>query len=239
MLTWNNVIKYIKQRLSFPTGFFELKDEELIEYLTENALTEFSNYFPNVNRVVIDTRDPNVKHPSLKNCYLIRDPDNLDIFDIKECYFPMNELAYTGHPLIPPSSLEGMKNWSIGVFTSRFLAPFSILSRTYKFITPNIIELTGETTPDYFVVEYERMQPPDLSGIPLIYQQEFKDFCLAHAKILLGERRSLYDNGKLTTPFGDIPIKGSELKEEGLSEREKLKNDFLEDARPSVDIDTY
>jgi len=237
MLTWNDVLKYIKNRLALPSSFLEKSDDEIKEYLISNALTEYSNVFPDVNRVGIKTSDVNIKHPKLKNCYLIKDEDNLDIFGIKECYFPQEDLAYLGHPIIGVSSMSQLKNWSLQVFNSRFLLPFSLVSYIYKFIPPNVIEISGELTPDYFVVEYERMHPSDLSKISPAAQQKFKDFCLAHTMIYIGTIRSLYSG--LHTPFGEIPINGSEILSKGEDMREKLLDEFREESKPQVIIETY
>lgn len=237
MLNWNNVLKYVRHRLALPTSFIEKNDEELREYFIDNTLAEFSNYFPDWERTGIITGNANYQHPTKRNWYLILDEENLDIFGIKECYFPFEGHAFTGHPIMPPMSFEGMKFWSLEVFKSRFFQPFSLFSYTYKFITPNVIEIPNEVKPDTFVVEYERMHPPDLSKIPLSMQQRFKELCCADAMLWLGGIRSMYQN--MQTPFGEIPLNADALLSRGEDLKQKVLDEIKEDSRPPIVIETY
>lgn len=239
MLSWNTVLRFVRQRMMLPTTFIEKNDEEIREFLIDNTLSEFSQYFPDWNRVGIITSSPNYIHPTKSNQWLIIDPDGLDIFGIRECYFPYEGTLMSGHPIMPPFSFEGMKDWSLGVFKSRFFQPFSIYSYTYKFIPPNVVEINNEVKPDTFVVEYERMQPPDLSKIHLAMQQRFKELCLADCMVWIGGIRSMYGDGRLTTPFGEIPLNGDNLVSKGEELKQRVLDEMREDSRPSVVIDTY
>ena len=146
----------------------------------------------------------------------------------------------SGHPIMPAFSFEGLKFWSLEVFKSRFFAPFSMYAYTYKFIPPNIVEVNNEIKPDSFVVEYERMHPPDLSKIPLAMQQRFKELCLADIMIYIGGIRSMYSQGDgLATPFGTIPLNGELLLSRGDELKQRVMDEIKDDSRPSVVIDTY
>ena len=239
MLSWNNVLRFVRNRMMLPTSFIEKNDQELKEYLIENTLSEFSNYFPDWNRVGIICNNANYKHPTKKHQWLIIDEDGLDIFGIRECYFPFDNQVFAGHPIMPAFSFEGIKNWSLEVFKSRYFAPFSMFSYTYKFIPPNIVEINNEIPPNNFVVEYERMQPNDLSKIPLSMQQKFKEFCLADIMLWIGGIRSMYGDDRLQTPFGEIPLSGDTLISKGEDLKQRILDELKEDSRPPIIIDTF
>ena len=237
MLDWNVVLRYVKNRTALPSSFIEKNDTQIIEYLTENSLTEFSNYYPDWERVAIITSDPNYKNPLREKQYLILDEEGLDIFGIRECYFPFEGQLLSGHPWMGPMSFEGMKWWSLDVFKSRFFAPFSMASYVHRFIAPNIVEVPTDFQPATFVVEYERVHPSDLRKIPMAIQQKFKDLCLADVMIWVGTIRTMYSG--LQTPFGEIPLNGSELLSRGEDLRQKMIDIFSEDSKPSVTIDIF
>jgi len=239
MLDWNNVLRYVRNRLALPTTFIEKNDVQIKEYLIENSLAEYSGYYPDWERTGIVTNNSSYKHPVKSNWYLIFDEEELGIFGIRECYFPLGGDLITGHPIMPPMSFEGLKCWSLEVFKSRFFKPFSMYSYTVRFIHPNIVELATDFKPDSFIVEYERMQPPDLRKIPQSMQQMFKDLCVADIMIWIGGIRSMYGDGKLQTPFGEIPLNGDTLISKGEDKKRELIDKMAEDSRPPVTIDVF
>lgn len=240
-MIWSDVTKYVKNRLSLPTNFIEKTEKELIEYFKENTLRDFSLYFPDVGRCVVYTNLPKHQHPEKNNWFYFFDDLDLDIFGIKTCYFNMGDLLVTGHPL-PSLSYMGLRWWALEVFKSNFLQHFSLFNFTYKFIPPNIIEVLGienelHTIKNMFLVEYERHQPYDLSAIPPTLVQKFKNLCLADAMIWIGGIRSLYGDGRLSTPFGEIPLSGSELVSKGEDLKERILSELAEEQRPPIIID--
>lgn len=239
MLDWNNVLRYVRARLALPTTFIEKNDEEIRQYLIDNTLAEFSNYYPDWERVGVVTGSDTYKHPTKRHQWLILDELGLDIFGIRECYFPEEGGIFAGHPIMAPMSFEGMKFWSIEVFKSRFFYPHSMFSYTYRFVHPNIVEINNQIVPETFVVEYERMQPNDLSKIPMAMQQKFKNLCVGDTMIWLGGIRSMYGSGQLSTPFGEIPLNGAELVNKGEEIKQKAMEEIAEDSRPPIVIDTF
>jgi len=243
-MTWNDVTKYIRNRLSLPSGFIEKTEEELIEYFKENTLRDFSLYFPDMGRCIIFTNNPNFRHPERKNWFYIFDDLNLDIFGIKNCYFNLEKELLAGHPIMPPLSFSGLEWWALDVFKYGLLKQFSPYNYTYKFYPPNIIEIIGmeemfSNIGNKFLVEYERLQPTDLSNIRPSLYQKFKELCLADAMIWIGQLRSLYGDGRLNSPFSDIPLNGSELISRGEDKRERLLSEFSDEQRPPIIIDVY
>ena len=237
MLNWNKVMRYVRGRLALPSTFIEKSEAEIREWIIDNSLPLFSNYYPDWERTGIVTASDTYKHPTKQNQYLISDPEDLEVFGIRECYFPFEGQAFTGHPIMPPMSFNGMKNWSLGVFESRFFQPFSMFSYTYRFISPNYVEIFTEQKPAHFVVEYERMQPYDLRKIPASMEQVFKDLCLADIMIWIGGMRTMYS--EISTPFGNINIKGDELASKGEDMRRELIDKMQDDSKPPITIEVY
>ena len=58
MLNQTRLLSYIKQNLGFPFQFIELKDEEILSYVEEFTLREFSHYFPDSNTGYIVGHSP-------------------------------------------------------------------------------------------------------------------------------------------------------------------------------------
>lgn len=242
-MDWNDILKYIKNRLALPSAFIEKSDSEIIDYLKENTLREFSVYFPDVGRTIVYVKSEKHKHPKVSNWFYFFDDENLEILSIKQCYFEFGDLAAIGHPIIPPLSLHGIQWWALDVLKATFLKQFSPFQLSYKFIPPNIVEMIGLeafnsfSMTDKFLVEYERVQPPNLSKIPPSLYIKFRDLCLADMMILIGTIRSMYGDGRLTTPFGEIPLNGSELLSRGESLKDTVISSLTEEQRPPVIID--
>ena len=143
---------------------------------------------------------------------------------------------FAGHPVMEPMSFESMKGWSLEVFKSRFFFPYSMYNYTFTFIHPNIVEITNQYKPSSFVVEYERMQPPDLRKIPDSMQKIFMDLALSDIMIWIGGIRMMYGDGRLTTPFGEIPLNGSDLQSKGEDLHDKIMERLIENTHPPIVI---
>ena len=237
MLDWNKVLTYIRNRAALPSTFIEKNDQEIREYIKSTTIPEFSSFYPDWERSLVLPSDPKFLHPTKKNHYYIFDDEDLEIFGIKECYFPMGDAVITGHPIIPPMSFHGLKWWALGTLKARMLYPYTMWAHTYKFIHPNIIEIPTDTTIDSFVVEYERMQPPDLRKIPNAMQRRFMDLALGDVLIWIGGIRMMYQS--VQTPFGEIPLNGQDLISRGEDIKRDLVQKFEEDTIPPVTIDIY
>ena len=237
MLSWTEVITYLKNNLGLPSGFIEDTDSEMEAYCKAIALKEFSRYYPDSERVGVVAESTTYQHPTFTNRYYIFDPENLDIISIKQCYFSGGSDFVDGHPAFGAFSFESMQNWSLEVFKSRFFMPFSNYKKTYKFYPPNMVEVLPNSTNENFVCEYERMHPEDLRRIPASMYMDFMDLCLGHYFIKVGNMRSHFGDGRLSTPFGEIPINGSELLTRGQEIRREVVERLSSTSLPSVVID--
>jgi len=236
MLNWNTVLKYIKNRLSLPSSFIELNDDQIRDCIITKTIPEFSQYYPDQEYTTVLVNNQNYRHEFRKNWFYFFDEENLDIYGIKECYAGLEQEALTGHPLYEPMTFSSMPWWSLDVFKSRFLAPFTRFNYTFKFQHPNLIQVLPGIDAN-FAILYEREQPHDLSRIPNSLKGKFMDLCLAETKIVIGSIRNMYGQGQIITPFGEINLNGDVIKQEGEDLRRELIEKMEEDSMPSVVID--
>ena len=240
MLTWNQTLTYVKQNMSLPSTFFEKNDTELREYLTNTALREFSTIFPDISRTSVITDNTNYQVPGKRSQYYFFDEEGLEIYSIVECYFPLGDSAIMGHPTFGPTSLEAMKWWSLDVFKARTIESYSDFNKSYKFIEPNIVEILENSTYRsnmIFTIEYIRSQPKDLSKVNPRSSMDFMDLCLAHTKLWIGSLRSHFGEGRVTTPLGDLPINGENLKSEGTELRREVMERLRDQYVPEIYFD--
>lgn len=236
MLNFNQVLQYIKGRLSLPSTFIEKTDSEMTDWIKNVTIPDFSNYYPDVEWTPVLIRNPTYQVSGRSFHYKFFDDEDIPIYDIRQCYFDLDDDYISGYPPIAALSFEGMKWWALDVFKSKFFKPFSEWNRTYRFIQPNIVRVLPEAG-DNFVVEYEREQPHDLRRIPVTLKRIFMDLCLADIMIWIGGIRTHYGGGRLTTPYGEIPLEGEALKSEGQELRREIIDKITEDTIPPVIVD--
>lgn len=235
MLTWDKTLTYVKSNLALPSTFIENTDAQIQEYLKITALSEFSTYFPDWERTPVYPDTSSYRVSGKVNQYYFYDEEDLDIFNVTSCYFNVTHELWTGHPLVGPYSLEHYKWFSLAVFKSKLFKKYSDYDRIYRYIPPNIIEiLPGNISDETFVVEYERMQPHDLSKIPQAMEMLFMDLCLAHQMIKLGNLRSHYGSGNIETPFGSIPLNGEDLRSRGDDLRQRTVEKLADNSIPEI-----
>jgi hypothetical protein len=117
------------------------------------------------------------------------------------------------------------------------LKPFSNFDPTYRFITPNQIRILNGNVSGFIAIEYERQHPEDLRKIPAAYRTTFMNLALADVKIQIGSIRTMYGQGTITTPFGEIPLNGDQIKQEGVDLRREILETLQENTLPPIVID--
>ena len=237
MLNWNNILIYIKGRLSLPNTFIEKNDNEIREWIKNVTIPKFSNYFPDEEYTSVIVNNPNYLVPGKTYHYRFYDEECCSIYGVKNCYFSCSDDLIAGHPADGPVSFDGLNCWALEIFKSRFFIPFSDWNKSYSFFAPNIIRVLPEGSSDNFVVNYEREQPHDLRKIPASMKRLFMDLCLADIMIWIGGIRTNYGGGRLTTPFGEIPLEGDTLKSEGQELRREVIEKLEENSLPPIVID--
>lgn len=235
MLSWNKTLTYVKSNLALPSGFIELTDAQIQDYLKITALSEFSTYFPDWERTVVYPLIDTYKVSGKTNQYYFFDEEGCEIINVSYCYFDITNEVWTGHPLVGAMTLDHFKWYSLGVFKSKLFHKFSDYDKVYRFIAPNIIEILPDTaSSSNFIVEFTRTQPSDLSKIPQALEMMFMDLCLAHIMIRIGNIRSMYGGGNITTPYGDIPLDGEGLRTRGDDLRQKIVEVMKEESQPDI-----
>ena len=237
MLNEGRVLKYVKERLGFPYSIIELEDEDIMESIRSYTLKEFSHFFPHVNTIGFNPKFPSNKVPGKANEFYIIDPDNLEILNIVDIYFPMGDYIMHGHPPLGPLSLGELATFALNVEIAGWIKQFSSFDHTFEFRHPNIVRITGMSNADWMAIEYEREQPPDFSGIPNDIQNWFLDLALADIMIIIGRIRSKYAEGSgIKTPFGDIPLSAGIL-QEGQELRREVIEKLTAGSIPNVVLD--
>ena len=234
MLSMDQVLKYVKTRMSMPSSFLEKSDDELKDYIEMVTIPAFSQYFPDEEHTGIDASCDKYKHPIQKNHFLMFDDEGLDIYGIKDMFFENNDVMFGG-PIFNPYSLEGMKHWALQVFKADMVRPYSDWGFTYRFYEPNVIRILPDGYTGKAAINYEREQPHDLRKIPPSLKIDFMNLALADCMIMIGQIRTMYN--QISTPFGEIPLNGQELKSDGERMREETIRRLEEASIPAIVMD--
>lgn len=238
MLNVNEVLTYIKDNLGWPFMHLELEDQKIIEYTTDHTRKEFSYYIPQVHKISLNLTLAANKVPGVANEWYITDPQGLEILNVVDFYTTSGDLYLHGHPPLGPMSMGELGGWALAVHDAMTVKMFSSFDYTFEFRHPNIMRISPipGPSPGVITVEYERQQPPDLSGVPNDLQLYYKKLALGDIMMVIGRIRKRYGGGNLRTPFGEIPLEsdiyeeGKELKRETIEMMERL---FI----PNVRID--
>jgi len=215
---WNDVLNYIKTYLSADINQLEISDTELIEHLKNTALKLISIYdsyhywYTLDESKLIDEKQSIfiIKQEELpKGSEVIKiirfAPKNLQnvISTIPDTPINMDSLiSYSFESLKYENSVNVLPEL-IGTKYIKFDMNWNDIKQYF----PAKIEL-GLTYPNLELMNFE------------LYQKYFKPLCLAETKILLGEKRSKFQ--QLQTPSGQIPIRSLDLKQEGLQEKQYI-----------------
>lgn len=222
MLNQSRVLKYVKDHLAFDFNFIEKTDDEIIEHIAEYTVREFSLYFPQKKKLNLPLNIESNRVPGRANEFYLEEPEGIEILNVVDIYFPMGDWLLFGHPPLGPMSQGELRQWALDVEVAGMVKQFSSYDKTFQFSHPNIVRISPvPNNCDSCTVEYERMQPADLSGIPNDLQMTFCELALADIMILIGRIRKRYGDGVMRTPFGEIPL-GSDIFEEGKEKKREV-----------------
>ena len=238
MLNDARVLSYIKKNLGFPFMHLEWNDEEILEYVKEETIREWSYYVPDKKKMPVNLQLDANKVPGRVNEWYLNEPEGREILNVVEIYFDQGHLYALGHPPFGVFSEFEIRDWALRVSQSMTTKMFSSWDYTFEFTHPNVIRISPYPTNEVgtVTVEYERMSQDDFSEVPNDLQQYFLNLALADVMISLGRIRKRYGGGTLRTPFGEIPLE-SDIFDEGKT----LKSEILEKLErlyiPNVTID--
>ena len=221
MLNQTRLLKYIKTNIGFPWQFIEMNDEEILDYVQEFTLREFSYYFPDTLTIGLNVRSMVNLVPNKETEYYLTDPDGREILNVANIYFSGGNLYLFGHPPYGPMSLGEIPQWVLSVEIAGWVKQFSSWNYTYTFKSPNIIRiLPAPTSEEWIAVEYEREHAEDFSTIPNGMQMYFCELALADVMIMIGRLRKRF-GGEIATPFGNIPL-ASDIYDEGKEKKQTI-----------------
>lgn len=234
MLTWSVIVNRIHEELSLPFQMLEKSDQEIIDYLKRNALPKFEMYFPQKWRLTLDCSDPTVKVPGRFSEYYLIDPDGREIKTITGMISNIQGDLIHGHPIMGPFTFDQVPEWLLAVYQARNMTPFSMYTYHFEFIPPNMIRITPEYTAKC-VIEYERSHDPELSSILPELHDVFIDLCIGMFFMNIGRLRQKYSSSH--TPFGEIPLNGDALFNEGKEIYDKTIELMKTGSLPNVTIE--
>lgn len=236
MLNQNDVLNFIKTNLAFPFQFIEMEDDKILEYIVSYTIKEYSHYFPDVTTIGYNLKYPQNKVPGKANEFYIQDELGLEILDIKSIIFRMGQMVMFGHPPLGPLSLGELPQWTLAVETAGWIKTYSNWNYTYEFKHPNIVRISPTpVSEDICVIEYERMHDPSFSTITNDLGATFLDLCLADIMIVIGRIRSKYaEGGALNTPFGNVPLNGTQLYDEGKEKKREIIEKLSSGSLPNL-----
>jgi len=222
MLNQSDVLSFVKNSLGYPFVEVELEDTNILEFITNNTRKTFSYYIPQKVMTSLNTTTESNQVPDKGNEYYITEPDGMEILNVVDIYTTSGELYMFGHPPLGVFSYGELKEWALSVHMAMTTKMFSSFDYTFEFKHPNILRISPQTSGlGWIAIEYERIQPDDLSGVPNDLQEDFKNLALADIMIVLGRIRQKYT--AIRSPFGEIPV-GAEI----LSEGKELRREVIE-----------
>jgi len=238
MLNDSRVLNYVKRNLGFPFMHLEWSDEEILEYVKEETIREWSYYIPDVKKIPLNLQLEANRVPGRTNEFYLFEPEGREILNVVDIYFDQGELYALGHPPFGVFSHFELRDFAYRVDQAISTKMFSSWDHTFEFQHPNVVRISPYPFNELKIVtvEYERMSEADFSEVPNDLQQHFLTLALADIMIALGRIRKRYGGGNLRTPFGEVPLE-SDIFDEGKTMKseviEKLERLFL----PNVSID--
>ena len=179
MLNWSKILKKIRDEMSLPFQQLELSNDQIIDYLKETALPEFTFYFPQKWRLTLNTTDPSVKVPGRTSEFYLIDLDDREIKTVTGVYPTLGHHIIHGHPYMGSIFGGSVEEWHLQVYNSNLKSPYSEFKFMHEFIPPNMLRIT----PSYngkCTVEYERSHDLELSTINPELEHYFMDLCRAY-----------------------------------------------------------
>ena len=235
MLNESRVLDYIKSNLGFPFQPLELTDEYIMNYVVEYTLRTWSHYFPEKHIMKLALDDDSIKANSRQNEFYLEEPEGLEILNIADMYFSASKFFALGHPYIGIFNYESLPFFALSAVKAADAHLWSPYNYTFVFVHPNIVRIMpNPKNEEYCLVEYERVQSPDFSGISNELQIMFCDLALADIKIVIGSARARYD--QLQTPFGSIPL-NQNLASEGKEEKRDILDKLTAGSLPNIIFD--
>jgi len=142
MLDDSRVLNYIKKNLGFPFMHLEWSDKEILSYVKEDTIREWSYYVPDVKKLALNLNLDSSKVPGRVNEFYINEPDGREILNIVDLYFDQGNYYALGHPPLGVFTHGELRDWALRVETSMQTKMFSSWDYTFEFKHPNIVRIS-------------------------------------------------------------------------------------------------
>ena len=227
MITVNEIVNYINRSLGAPFVALELSKEDFIPFIQEEALDVFTEYVPDINRIVINTeKKKDLVNPKVKNLFWVKDPDERQVLSVINVSMDQSAFLAMGYPIFMPfTSADNVSEYALSMANADIGLAYSKTDVTWH-QERNLNQVwiyCSDSMSKLFNVEYTRTHDKDLSTIPHEYNQLFRDLCLGFVMKSIGEIRSKYST--LNTPVNDITIENS-IRDRGEQLIDKTKEEL-------------
>jgi len=220
MQNWNTLLKYIKRHLGVPLNLIELTDDDMVDIITADVIPSLSQYVGDQLwfRLGPQHIKPGTRREENFNVgerYIIpARENNVILTKVIECYWPQYsavDLAGVGYGLIDGIASTVLMDPRDAVMANTYYDMSRMFSATptFQFIPPFELLIDMSLQGKDMIIEVAAVHS-DLSTIPSdIYQEVFKEMCLAEIMMSIAAMRKKYRN--LTTPFGSIELNWEEI----------------------------
>lgn len=203
---WNNIISYIKYNLGVPYNLLEITDDEIIDFLKNQVLPEFSQYAPHKLWLPISKVDEiNSPVNFNSNSYKLNIPDDIYVLAVENVY--LNTISpFTGNLNNPAMFVN-----PIDIVLSNAYATLSASLQpiqNFEYFPPRTLcfsLLIGEGVIAEINVIHDKLETisPDL------YNSIFKKMCASAVFKYVARIRSKFST--ITTPFGELNMNIADL----------------------------
>jgi len=210
--TWNNLLEYIKLELGVPVNLLEISDDDIIKYIKNHALPEFSQYVPAFKFKVITESNRVTYTAGPSYAYKIpADPDD-QIIDIYDVYY--SKSGSITADILSSNYILNTTDVIDTVIMNEFNDLVSSLRsrQTWEFAPPDILYFDKELPNGSALVVYNIVHKSLDTIRPDMYRY-FKKYCAGYVKTWVAKFRSKFDN--LATPVGQLSINWQQLLQEG------------------------
>jgi hypothetical protein len=147
MLTPQNVLEVVKQRLGIPFTPVEYIDDEILNYIRNTSLRTFSRKSPHKNKIVIDFESEDVK-TEIENEFRIIDPDGVSIIALVDVLFDRTGLVMSNYPFygLLGGDISQAEDYARQIETAGTAYKYSQYNKFFEFDPPNILRILPATS---------------------------------------------------------------------------------------------
>lgn len=209
--TWSSMLKYIKRELGTGIQLLEMEDQEIIDGLTEDCLSLFSQYSPHKAYCFINETNRILNHnpgdPRYR--YLLPVDPDISIIDILEVMPNTGGNAFSELGVLDDIEISNADSMiDIVIANSYSDAAYSLgVRNTWEFRQPRTLIMDQELTRAAVIYNVPHETPKTCR--PDLYNTTFKPLCLGHVEKWISAKRSKFEN--VSTPFGQINLNWQKL----------------------------